>query len=367
MEITIERSVETSPYHVHVSKELAIFNVDLKVSLAPQLTDLSAALITALVVVLVDWATALLAEVLSLAHPHSKKHRINDMSAVVDMLVSKSLLKDSRHVSANEQLAMFLYTVGHGVPTGALVEHFQHSSQTISHYVNKPTQVNECHPHISGNDRFYPYFKDALGAIDGTHIPVNVAIDGQPRFRNQKQGITQNVMAVVSFDGLFQYACVGWEGSAPDMKVLRWAISRGEFVVPLGKYFLVDGGCTNTSSFLIPYRGHRYHISSFRRLGNGRYDNKQEKFNHRHAQLRNCVERALGVLKMRFQTLREGNMYPFDTQKKIVFACLVVHNYIRREQGYDDFFNAPFDDNESDEGLYLRMHPLACALMQQQG
>ncbi|MQL77973.1 hypothetical protein Taro_010377, partial [Colocasia esculenta] len=267
---------------------------------------------------------------------------------------------------------MFLYAVGHGVPTGALVEHFQHSSQTISHYMNKvafalaslneeyilqPTQVNECHPHISGNDRFYPYFKDSLGAIDGTHIPANVAIDDQPRFQNCKQVITQNVMAVVSFDGLFQYACVGWEGSAPDMKVLRWAISREEFLVPLGKYFLVDGGYANTSSFLAPYRGHMYHISSFRRPENGCYDNKQEQINNRHAQLRNCVERAFGVLKMRFQTLREGNMYPFDAQKKIVFACVVVHNYIHREQGCDDFFNPPFDDNESDEGCNAPLRP----------
>ncbi|MQL93372.1 hypothetical protein Taro_026015 [Colocasia esculenta] len=97
-------------------------------------------------------------------------------------------------------------------------------------------------------------------------------------------------------------------------------------------------------------------------LGNGRYDNREEKFNHRHAQLRNCVERALGVLKMRFQTLQEGNMYSFDTQKKIVFACLVVHNYIRREQGYDDFFNAPFDDNESDEGSMLEHAPTGVCL-----
>ncbi|MQL88466.1 hypothetical protein Taro_021020 [Colocasia esculenta] len=158
---------------------------------------------------------------------------------------------------------MFFYVVGHGVPTGALAKHFQHSSQTISHYVNI----------------------DALGAIDGTHIPTNVAIDDQSHFRNRKQVIMQNVMVVVSFDGLFQYACVGWEGSAPDMKVLRWAISRGEFVVPLGKYFLVDAGYANTSSFLAPYRGHMYHISSFRRPGNGCYENKQDKFNHRHAQL----------------------------------------------------------------------------------
>ncbi|MQM02377.1 hypothetical protein Taro_035145, partial [Colocasia esculenta] len=84
-----------------------------------------------------------------------------------DLLVSKSLIGDSRQVSANEQLAMFLYAVGHGVPTGVLMKHFQHSSQTISHYVNKlafalaslaeeyilqPNVANDCHPYIASNE-----------------------------------------------------------------------------------------------------------------------------------------------------------------------------------------------------------------------
>ncbi|MQL98771.1 hypothetical protein Taro_031488 [Colocasia esculenta] len=100
-------------------------------------------------------------------HPHV-------FTTLRDLLVNKSLIGDSRDVSASQQLAMFLYAVGHGAPTGVLVEHFQHSSQTISHYVNKlaialaslkddyilqPTHTNEIHPHIAGNERFYPFFK----------------------------------------------------------------------------------------------------------------------------------------------------------------------------------------------------------------
>ncbi|MQL84057.1 hypothetical protein Taro_016552 [Colocasia esculenta] len=108
-----------------------------------------------------------------------------------------------RYLTANEQLAMFLYVAGHGVPMGALCEHFQHSSQTISHYVNKVTfalaslkydflllptnsQVLECHPHISGSKRYYPYFKDVIGAIDDTNIPAHIPVDNHPRFRNRK-------------------------------------------------------------------------------------------------------------------------------------------------------------------------------------
>ena len=106
-----------------------------------------------------------------------------------------------------------------------------------------------------------------------------------------------------------------------------------------GKYYLCDLGYANTDSFLTPYRGERYHLQEYQGLGNAPYRSVKDKFNHRHAQLRNAVERAFGVLKNRFQTLREGNLYPFRTQLMIVLACCVVHNFIRRENGEDFYFN----------------------------
>ncbi|MQM19278.1 hypothetical protein Taro_052280 [Colocasia esculenta] len=91
-----------------------------------------------------------------------------------DILVERELIRDSRYVTTTEQLAMFLYAMGHGVPTGAMCEHFQHSSETISFYVNRvikeiallrftyivlPTGTDPVHPRIRHDDRIYPYFK----------------------------------------------------------------------------------------------------------------------------------------------------------------------------------------------------------------
>lgn len=41
-------------------------------------------------------------------------------------------------------------------------------------------------------------------------------------------------MAAVSFDMTFTYVAAGWEGSASDQAVLRWAITNGGFSVPEG-------------------------------------------------------------------------------------------------------------------------------------
>ncbi|KAK1298830.1 hypothetical protein QJS10_CPB14g00749 [Acorus calamus] len=92
-------------------------------------------------------------------------------------------------------------------------------------------------------------------------------------------------MAACSFDLQFQYVTAGWEGSAGDMKVLRWALHRGGFSVPEGKYYLVDSGYANTHQFVAPYRGNRYHLSEFENQRNRRYAGPSELFNHRHAQL----------------------------------------------------------------------------------
>ncbi|MQL94150.1 hypothetical protein Taro_026808, partial [Colocasia esculenta] len=65
---------------------------------------------------------------------------------------------------------------------------------------------------------------DAIGAIDGTHIPAHILREKQARYRNRKGVISQNVMGVCCFDLVFQYVGVGFEGAAADMAVLRRAM-----------------------------------------------------------------------------------------------------------------------------------------------
>ncbi|KAI3965225.1 hypothetical protein MKW92_044751, partial [Papaver armeniacum] len=58
----------------------------------------------------------------------------------------------------------------------------------------EPTTPTE----ILGSTRFYPYFKDCIGVIDGMHIPAHVIAKDQPRFRNRRGVLTQNAAVEVS-------------------------------------------------------------------------------------------------------------------------------------------------------------------------
>nr|XP_048321746.1 protein ALP1-like [Ziziphus jujuba var. spinosa] len=145
----------------------------------------------------------------------------------------------------------------------------------------------------------------------------------------------------------FIFVLPGWEGSASDSRVLRDALSRPNGLkVPTGYYYLVDAGYTNGEGFLAPYRGTRYHLSEWR--DGCAPANHEEYFNMKHASARNIIERCFGVLKMRWAILRSPSFYPISTQIKIITACCLIHNLIRREMALDPG-EAKFDmSNDAD-------------------
>ena len=58
---------------------------------------------------------------------------------------------------------------------------------------------------IADNPKFTLYFDDCLKALDGTHIDVHVPLSMMVAYRNQKRGISQNVLAACTFDLQFCY------------------------------------------------------------------------------------------------------------------------------------------------------------------
>ena len=55
----------------------------------------------------------------------------------------------------------------------------------------------------------------------------------------------------------------------------------------------------------------------------------------RHASARNVIERAFGLLKVRWEVLAKGTKYPLSTQIDIILACVYIHNLIRQQMSVD--------------------------------
>ncbi|KAL3838799.1 hypothetical protein ACJIZ3_023390 [Penstemon smallii] len=149
----------------------------------------------------------------------------NAFANLVYILKGRGLLRDTARSSVEEQVAKFLYIIGHNLKYRIIKFKFRRSSETISRHFRqvlraiisledlflKQPNGDECPTQIKDNQKFWPYFKDCVGAIDGTHVRVKVSNADAPRYRGRKCYPTQNVLAACTFDLMFTYVLPGWE------------------------------------------------------------------------------------------------------------------------------------------------------------
>ncbi|KAK9997616.1 hypothetical protein SO802_022302 [Lithocarpus litseifolius] len=172
------------------------------------------------------------------------------------ILIEGEHVRSTIHMSITEQALIFLHIIGHNVRFRVIGIRFHRSTETIHKYfkvilrgvlklyralIRLPSK--DTPPEIRDSRSLYPYFKDCVGAIDGTHVRASVPPEIQGGFCGRKDGTTQNVLAPISFDLKFTYVLAGWEGSAHDSRALNDAFDRpGGFLIPESKYYLGDAG-----------------------------------------------------------------------------------------------------------------------------
>ena len=220
------------------------------------------------------------------------------------------------------------------------------------HFITLPSIDTPLASRILDDPKYYLYFDNCLGALDGTHISVHVPLEEQSRYRNRKGTLSQNVLAVCDFDMSFVYILPGWEGSAHDRRVLSDAQNRHSFNTLKGKYWLRDAGYGNSEYVMSPYRGVRYHLKE-QRQADLRPNTAKELFNLRHASLRNVIERIFEVVKRKFKILGSVAEYSIDTQIHLVLGLIALYNFIHSQEDIqEDIDEVVQDENqEIDEDI----------------
>jgi hypothetical protein len=168
--------------------------------------------------------------------------------ALHDLLVSTYGLTSSRNVTSIEALAMFLWIVGGPQSFSQAENRFTRSTWTIhmkfkevlkcllklakKNIKPKDSTFRNEHEKVK-EDRFWPHFKGAIGAIDGTHVKVVVPTDETVNYTNRHGDTSQNVLAICDFDMRFTFVVAGWAGSAHDTRILNHALANFDsFPVP---------------------------------------------------------------------------------------------------------------------------------------
>jgi hypothetical protein len=140
-------------------------------------------------------------------------------------LVQKGGLRPTRHVDVPEHVALFLWAAVTNLSNRHIAEKFQQSSSTVSQYnILRPyMSLLTCHlQHLSlsrehfcllqflrslyvppssrirSDPKFWLFFKDALGAADGTHISCFPPLVLKPACQDKDGDVSQNSVAAGS-------------------------------------------------------------------------------------------------------------------------------------------------------------------------
>lgn len=176
-------------------------------------------------------------------------------------------------------------------------------------------------------------FPQVLGAVDGTHVPIEQPNENSRSFFSYKMKYTLNAQAVCYFYGKFIDVEIRWPGGTHDAKIFaNSGINRvlKEGTVPKRPRFLLPGRdavplllLADPAYPLLPHCMKENSTS---------YTNEQVIFNQMLRSARNKVECAFGRLKARWQVLTTPINLDLEDTPTIIYACFVLHNFCETHQ-----------------------------------
>lgn len=187
-------------------------------------------------------------------------------------------------------------------------------------------------------DQRFVFLNKAIGAADGTQIPMRIRERGKmfvsARWADKQENITMNTIAACRHDMAFSFVSTGCESCMSDIDVVQR--SDLEEKIPDGHFLLFDAILHQTSrKILVPYRNVPYHLPELRH--HGIQDTPEAIFNHRHSMKRSSrIERFFLFLKGRWAIRQFGQEGTFDTVTRTIIACFALHNFVQTRCGKQD-------------------------------
>ena len=189
-----------------------------------------------------------------------------------------------------------------------------------------------------------------LGAIDGSHIPIEAPIKDPEQYINRKGFHSLQLQVVGDMEMMFIDVFCGFRGSVHDARVFVDAERNRDQLFPGNSHLTVDAAYPLKPWILTPYRD------------TGRLTRQRLRYNFLHSSTRMVVERSLALLKGRFRKLKTSMLKErIQDVPVIVVAACVLHNIcLMTEDDIDDFLDdgdgeddSDDDDDDGEHGLFF--------------
>lgn len=190
-------------------------------------------------------------------------------------------------------------------------------------------------------------FPNVIGAIDGTHIKIRAPSHDPTSYINRKDYHSIILQAVCDRHGKFTHCFAGYPGCTHNARVFRNS-PVAQFLQDPEHYFIDnshiigDGAYTIYSNVMVPFRD------------NGHLTVRQRNFNYCLSLTRMAIEKAFGMLKVRFRILLDC-VGPIDIKRipELVIACCVLHNLCLMHNDIMDIVVIENNENENRQELEI--------------
>ena len=189
-------------------------------------------------------------------------------------------------------------------------------------------------------------FPSCLGFLDGTLIPLaeKPVRDGEDYYsRKGRYGIA--AMIVCDDKKRVRYVLAGNPGCSHDARTFSFSLlaEDPQRLFATDEYLLADSAYTPSSTI----------IPAFKRPPGAGLSEMQARFNYRLSNARVRVEHCIGLLKARFQSLRELRVRIRDAEGvKLcvdwIRCCCVLHNMLLDDEADSEWFDGDSMDTEED-------------------
>lgn len=179
-------------------------------------------------------------------------------------------------------------------------------------------------------------FPGVIGCIDGTHVAILSPVEDEHLYMNRKRFHSKNVQIICKQNLEILNVNANFPGATHDSFI--WSNSAINVFMRNNYY---NNGDVNT--WLLGDSGYPQEPWLHTPVANALPDSPEARYNEAHARARNCVERCIGVLKMRWRCILKERVLRYHPHKvgQIINSCCVLHNMCIRE-------DLVLDDEEDD-------------------
>lgn len=191
-------------------------------------------------------------------------------------------------------------------------------------------------------------------ALDGlvikTRQPRSTECDAISSYRNRKGCFA--IVCLAGCDASCRFTFFSAEHSGGTNDVMAWNMSRLKHWLERGNlpddyYFIGDQAFVNTNQFLTPWPGSLQD------------DFAKDSFNYHLSLMRQCIERAFGLMVRRWGVLWRPLQTEFCTWGTVAMVCAKLHNFCI-DEGYGLYDTNPYiEDTRADDNLTVTLNETA--------